>query len=280
MAWAWIIYIYLFGCYASLAYLLFVGKGNGRSWVTMRQLFAASSLWQKARLVVAWGMVFLLIGPLMPLLFAHCLWVVRRESKFWRRFARQHREVIMDPIPFDAMNAVGRSFVTQHEKAIDALSFRAHGNYLYKPDPRPIESRFYLSEDARTILSIGHIDGEEYYSLTSFLSGGAGIETSVSHHPLDADDINATRHYYAQCFDLETGADVAAIYAEHKAMLDELSEKTGQAIVAMQHDQLVPAVRYANRRFAATKRLLGKLDQAPPPAEWPFEDRNDEMLVV
>ena len=277
---AWACFIYLFGCYVALGFLLFGGDGDDRSWVTIKQAFAAASPWRKALMALLLVLVFLVIGPLMLLFFVHCLWVTQRESKFWKRFARQHRDVIMDPIPFDAMNAAGRSFVMQHARAIDALSFRVHGNYLYKANPLPIESRFYLSEDGRTILTIGHIDGEEYYSLTSFLSGGAGIETSVVRHPIDVDDINTTCHYYAQSFDLEAGADVGAMYAEHEAMLDELSAKTGQAIMAMRHDQLVPAVRYANRRFAATKHLLGKLDQTPPPAEWPFGNQNEEMVTV
>ena len=170
--------------------------------------------------------------------------------------------------------------MTQHERTIEAVGFQPHNTYLYKPEPLLIEARYYLSEDGGTILAMGHIGGGEFYSLTSFLSGGSGIETSVSHHPIDADDINATSYYYVQMFEPESGADVATMYTEHQAYLDRLSRDTGEEIVVIRRDQLVPAVRYANRRFAAAKHLLGELDAPPPETEWPFEDEIGELVEV
>jgi hypothetical protein len=184
----------------------------------------------------------------------------------------------MEPIAFNQMHPAGRAFVTQHERTIEAVGFQLHNTYLYKPEPLLIEARYYLSQDCRTILSMGHIGGTEYYSLTSFLTGGSGIETSVSHYPTDADDINATSYYYTQMFDLESVADVAAIYTEHQAYLDRLCRDTGEEIVVIRRDQLVPAVRYANRRFAAAKHLLGELDAAPPETEWPFKHEIREVV--
>ena len=223
---AWIGITYLIVCYAALALLLHVWTENNEKWVTLRQTLAASSVSRKTLVVAVCALVFLLFGPLLPLVVAHCIWSGWRGLQFWKGFARQHRDVVMEPIAFNQMQPAGRGFVTRHERTIDAAGFHPHNTYLYKPEPLLIEARYYLSEDGRTILSMGHIGGEEYYSLTSFLSGGSGIETSVSHHPTDVDDINATSYYFTQMFDLESGTDVRAMYAEHQAYLDRLSRDT------------------------------------------------------
>jgi hypothetical protein len=277
---AWIGISYLVVCYAALAFLLRVWAGNSERWASLRRALAAISVWRKTLVVAVFTLVFLLFGPLLPLVVAHCIWSGRRESQFWKRFAKQHRDVVMEPIAFNQMQPAGRELVMKHERAIEAVGFQSHNTYLYKPEPLLIEARYYLSEDGRTILSMGHIGGEEFYSLTSFLSGGSGIETGVSHHPIDADDINATSYYYTQMFDVESGTDVAAMYIEHQAYLDRLSRETGEKIVVIRRDQLVPAVRYANRRFAAAKHLLGELDAAPPETEWPFSDEIGEAVEI
>jgi len=276
----WIGITYLIVCYAALGLLLHAWAKNNEKWGILRQSLAASSVSRKALVAAVWTLIFLLFGLLLPLVVAHCIWSGWRGSQFWRGFAKRHRDVVMEPIAFNQMQPAGREFVIQHERTIEAVGFHLHNTYLYKPEPLLIEARYYLSEDGRTILSMGHIGGDEYYSLTSFLSGGSGIETSVSHHPTDVDDINATNYYHAQMFELESETDVRALYHEHQAYLDRLSRDTGEEVVVIRRDQVVPAVRYANRRFAAAKYRMGKLDATPPEAEWPFDQNVGKVVEV
>ena len=122
---AWIGITYLVICYAALALLLHVWAGNNARWASLRQTLAASSVWRKTLVAAVWTLVFLLFGPLLPLVVAHCIWIGRRDSQFWKSFVKQHRDVVMEPIAFNQMQPAGRAFVTRHERTIEALGFRA-----------------------------------------------------------------------------------------------------------------------------------------------------------
>ena len=255
--------------FVCLLYALNACDGEERD---LRGFFFSLPLGRRILVAMAWFLVTLILAPLCPIGLVYFTLVARKEAKEWEAFGRQHRDVIMEPMALNKMRKSGRDYILDNEKRIESLGFEAVNTYLYKPEPLRIESRYYLSENRRSLLSIGHVDGTVFYSLSSSLSDGTCVETSACEFACsDVDKIEATGHYRILLIDPTEQHEIDATCQQHEAMLEKLERELITSAVEIGREDVVPMVRYANRKFAAAKYEMGELDECPPEPEWPFE---------
>lgn len=281
MIWLWyLLTAYLLCSYAMLGVILVVCPIGNDEWQRIQPALRQAPYWAKGFLLATLGLAALVLGPCIPVVMVSTLWKCRQEERFWRQFRRQFREAEMEPIALSSVHPAGRKQIHHYEGQIVALGFRLINTYLYKPQPFLIQLQCYLSEDTRTILSLGHIDGEPFYSLTSILSDGAAVETSVSGHPIDVGAINETGCYYAQMFHSDEGEDVASIHILHESMLDRLERDLGPTAIAIGKSSVRIAMKHANLRFAQAQKQLGWLDNDPPQPQWPWPESIASHSVI
>lgn len=238
----------------------------------LRSFFFSLPLGRRILVATAWFFVTLVLAPLCPIGLVYCFWAAHREAKQWEAFGRTHRDVVMEPMALNKMRKSGRAYVLENEEQIEALGFDAVNTYLYKPEPLLIESRYYLSSDRKSLLSIGHVDGTVFYSLLSYLSDGTCIETSACEFACpDVDKIEATGHYRILQIDPKELHDIAATCEQHDTLLEKLELENFTSVIEISRDLVAPLTRYSNRKYAAAKYELGRLDECPPQPEWPFE---------
>lgn len=280
MVWLTLFLLYAVVCYLLMGWSLWACHGEGGIEEQYSQALQAPTLWQKVFSFSLLIVAFLAVGLFMPLIFLHCLWDSYQQRKYFLSFARKHGEAILDPIAQNQIHPAGLQLMAELESEVESLQFEVVNHYLYKAEPLLIQNRVHLSHDRRTLLSVGHIDGESYCSLVSVLDSGAFVETTLSRCTLDMQPYIETGQVFGRMFDRDSGDySISEIYAAHEQQLAELSQTSAGSAMEIERAQTRDVLRYVNRKFSEVNYQLDRIDAPPPSPLWPFASKQPEQPI-
>jgi hypothetical protein len=276
--WSTLLLIYAIGCYLALAWSLWAGDDDDDLWQQCLEAMRAGGLCRQIFGIVMLIVAFLVFGPFIPLVSLNCLRDNYRRRKYLLSFLRKHTEIILDPIAESQIDPSGQEMISQLGPDVEALQFEVVNHYLYKTEPFLIENRVHLSSDRRTILEVGHIDGEPYLSFSSVLASGAFVESSLASCEFDIQPFIETGQVFGRIFGRDSGQhSVRDIFAAHERLLTELSETNADDAMEIDPTRIRDVLRYVHRKFSEVKFQLDRIDEPPPPPVWPFESTPQEQ---
>lgn len=218
----------------------------------------------------------LVVGPFLPLLAAHCTWVAIREWRAWSKFARTHREALMEPLHPANVPHAGQVHFEACAPPLVALGFQQAGTFLYKPEPFAMYLQCWLSSAGETVADVALIDDALSVSFVSVLDDGHVLETSCSADPLPPEEIeaiNESGRFTTQMFPAGFGADdLARTYRRHLDLLGALEQRLGRGTLHVPLDQVPALKRHENAVFGHVLFSQGKVDNQPSSPPVPVGD--------
>jgi len=223
---------------------------------------------------IAVTLTALVLGPLLPLFLAHCLWAVLREDRACRKFARTYRETTPEPLHPANVPMAGQEHIDRCSPDLIRLGFVPAGTYRLKPEPLPIYAQCLISRAGETVADIALIGDATSVSFVSVLANGHVLETSRCEHPIADDEIDAINRagrftaHMIKAASKEEGLEQT--YCRHLALLVELELQFGCGTLHLPLSEVLQLKRYENAVFGQVLFGLGKVDNRPQPPQCPI----------
>jgi len=270
MSWPYIIAIgYLVVCWAGTVLVM-------NSWCPEEDESESGAAYRQALSKYAVGIRVVLVietiflGPLLPLFLVYCCVNGWREHRAWRKFARTHREVTFDRRHVANMPRAAQDHIERHEPILQEFGFSPEGSYLLKPEPLPIYTKYFISQEGEAVVDVSLIGDSTSYSFTSILENGHVLQTACAEAIAPMDDFNESGRFTGHMVARNSDQDcVSTLYQRHRETLSELEREFGCETLHFRMDQVQAVMRYVNLVFGEVKFALGKLNAPPPPSVCP-----------
>jgi hypothetical protein len=268
MLWTTLLTIYVILSYTVLGSFLLANRAEALipSLGSLREASGFKKHFTRTALCLA----FPLIGPFT---FGFSLTGTRKDHpKHSKSLAMlwMHHDPVLEPIAQTQMHSSAQQLIAELETELEVLGFDVGDQYVLWKGPYRVETSFYLSDDGQSVAAIGHIDGEAFFSFTSILSCGAGVETSCSVTPIDLEPIKETEKFFGQTFAQDGNLEFVDVYSAHKELVSKLEQERSVIAMEMRRNQVRSVAEYASRKLSEALYETGQIDDASASPRWPF----------